>query len=95
MIPPEVLEEIQRLNTNLENLHRDAQDVKEIGQQIRPMIATLKDLREKFKAFPMLAKQLYILNQIMLQVKKSSGTVSMLQTLLQSIFEMDGSRRRS
>ncbi|MGI0148182.1 MAG: hypothetical protein ACREDF_01440 [Thermoplasmata archaeon] len=87
------LEEIERLNVNLENLHRDAGDVKEIGQDIRTLISVVKDMKDRVKAIPVVARQLAIFNQILLQTKHMAGTSGMIQSIIDGILNVARSKR--
>lgn len=87
MFPPEIIQELKRLNDNLETLHGDAGKVEELSREVRNLSRLLDGMKGKFKAFPALARQINILNQIMLQSKKAAGTAGMLQTLFTSLLE--------
>ncbi len=87
MIPLEAIKELQRLNDNLEKLHDDTAKIDGLGKDIRGLTSLLKSMEGKFKAFPALARQIHILNQIMLQSKKAAGTAGMLQMLFGGLFK--------
>lgn len=94
MIPPEVIEELKRLNDNLETLHGDAAKIDGLGKDIRGLTSLLKSMEGKFKSFPALARQIHILNQIMLQSKRAAGTAGMLQMLFGGLFKAAAPGRR-
>lgn len=79
------LKELERLNSNLETLHADAKMVESVREDLRKMTSTLREAGDKFKSFPIVAKQLAIMNQILLQVRKSEGAVAMVSKLFEAI----------
>ena len=81
------LEEIERLNANLENLHKDAGEMQGMRSDLRALIGTMKDNVERLKALPLVAKHLAIFNQILLQTKKTAGTVGVVQTLIEGVIK--------
>ena len=82
------LAELERLNGNLETLHRDAASLESVRQDVRALVGTLRDCYDKFKAMPVLAKQIATLNQILLQTKKMAGTSGMIQSILEGVIKM-------
>jgi hypothetical protein len=79
------LAQVERLNENLETLHKDAKMIEEARADLRRMTSTLRDAGDKFRAFPVVARQLAIMNQILLQVRKSEGAVAMVSKLFEAI----------
>jgi Skp family chaperone for outer membrane proteins len=80
-----ILEEIERLNGNLENLHRDAGEIQGMRSDIRALVGALKDNYEKLKALPAVAKHLSIFNQILLQTRKAAGVTGMFSSMLDAL----------
>ena len=72
-----LIEELQRLNRNLEEGRRDTQ----------VLLSRLKDVKGGVKAVYALAKQINIFNQIMLQVSKRAGHSAMFKGLLDSLMQ--------
>ena len=79
------LRELQRLNANLEQLHRDAEDFKPLKSDIRLLLSKVGDLQVMAKNAGAAAKQLAILNQILLQIKKVSGWSGVVKSLLDGL----------
>ena len=69
-----VIDELKRLNTNLQNLRQD-----NLGLR-----GELKTLNEQMRVLEIVAKRLGIFNQIMLQVRKSAGNAGMIQMLMET-----------
>lgn len=73
-----LLEELRKLNSNLEASHRDTLS----------LLSDLKDVKGGVKALYILSKQINVLNQIMLSVSKRAGTSGMIQNLLAGIIKI-------
>jgi hypothetical protein len=73
-----LLEELRKLNANLEVSHRDTLS----------LLSGLKDMRVGVKGIYILSKQINVLNQIMLSVSKRAGTSGMVQNLLEGIVKL-------
>ena len=82
MVPEEVLEELKRLNDNLEKLHDDA-------TTFRPVIADIRELRKKVGNVGVAARQLATLNQILLQTKKKAGYSGLIQSIISGLLDME------
>lgn len=87
MFPPEVLEELKKLNANLEGLREDV-------AVFRPLVVDIRELKAKLGNMGKTAKQLQLLNQILLQTKKSAGTIGMIQALINSLLTAERRRAR-
>jgi hypothetical protein len=73
-----LLEELRKLNANLETSHRDTLS----------LLSGLKDMKVGVKGIYILSKQINVLNQIMLSVSKRAGTSGMVQNLLEGIVKL-------
>lgn len=81
----QALGELKRLNDNLETLHRDAEDLKPLKSDVRILIGKLDGLREGLVNVGRAAKQIAILNQILLQIKKVSGWSGVFKSILDGL----------
>jgi hypothetical protein len=79
------LAELKRLNDNLEVLHRDAEDFKPIKSDLRAVLSEMKGMREGLVNVGRAAKQISILNQILLQIKKVSGWSGVFKSILDGL----------
>lgn len=70
-------EELQDLNKNIRELKQDA----------KRLTSRLRDLNTNFKHILPLAKEIRVLNQIMIQVSKTAGTTGMIQHLIESVLK--------
>ncbi len=77
----ELIDQLTGLNQNFRNLREHSADLKRLASQ-------LKTLNDRFKHLLPLAKQLNILNQILVQVSKSAGVESMVSTLIKAFAKM-------
>jgi hypothetical protein len=87
-----ILSEIERLNGNLENLHRDAEEMRSVRSEIRALVGVMRDSYEKLKALPAVAKHLSIFNQILLQTRKAAGVTGMFSSMLDALTRFSKSR---
>lgn len=81
----EALEELKKLNENLAALHRDAEDLKPLKNDVRLLISKLGEMRAGMKNVGAAAKQLFYLNQILLKIRSVSGWSGVLKHLLDSL----------
>jgi len=85
-----LLEELGRLNGNLETMHQDAGELRTLNENIRLLMSRMKDVSEKFRGMGALVKQIALLNQIMLSTRKAAGTSGMIQSIISGIVRMAG-----
>lgn len=85
--PLDAVAELRRLNENLERLAASRSTFEALEEQLRTLNGRLVDLGKGFRSLPSVRKELHILNQILLQVKRGSGNAGMIQTLLTGILE--------
>lgn len=81
----EGLAELKRLNENLSDLHKDAEDFKPLKAEIRNLIARLEAFKGVPKSITAVAKQLWIFNQILLKTKSVAGWSGVIKHLLDSL----------
>lgn len=79
------LEELKRLNANLETLHKDAEDFKPVKADIRLLISKVGDLQALAGRVGQAAQQIAILNKILLSIKKVSGWSGVVKSLLDGL----------
>lgn len=90
----EGLAELKRLNENLETLHRDAEDFKPLKSDIRGLTAQLAGLKQGMVNVGRAAREISILNQILLQIKKVSGWSGVFKSMLDGLVRSVGTPRR-
>ena len=78
----EAVDELKKLNANLEQLHVDIGRVSEMHADVRVLVSNIRNLGDKFKMLPALCKHLSILNQIFMQVSKKAGTIGTVQAVI-------------
>lgn len=91
----EALEELKRLNVNLEALHQDAEDLKPMKSDLRLLIAKLGEIQVGAKNVGAAAKELALLNRILLSIKKVSGWSGVVKHILSGLADMATGRRHS
>lgn len=84
----ELIGQLGSLNQNLQVLHGDMAELRELNQNIRRVSSYSKDLVDRLKVASQLTRQLALLNQIMMQVSKTAGASGMIENLLKSILTM-------
>lgn len=89
----EALEELKKLNENLAALHRDAEDLKPLKNDLRLLISKLGEMRAGMKNVGAAAKQLFILNRILLSIKKVEGWSGVVKHVMESLMRMATGRR--
>jgi len=83
----EAVEELKKLNRNLEIMHEDTAKISAIHQDLRSLASGIRDLGEKLKTVPVIAKHLSVFNQIMLQVSQKAGTVGVIHSVIDGFTE--------
>lgn len=89
----EALEELKKLNVNLAALHQDAEDLKPLKSDIRILIGKLGEIQAGAKNIGAAAKQLHILNRILLSIKKVQGWSGVVKHILSGLTGLGDPRR--
>ncbi len=87
------LEELKRLNTNLEAMRTEISKIDELNGNLRTMMSRLRDVSDRFKGLGQLVLQMKIFNQLLTQTKRMAGTSGMIQSIISGILKLAGIKR--